>query len=131
MSNDPLTAWKDFVDEIGGTVLDETDTALARSTSRTRDDESLSELNRRANRYRTECGCAMGGAFLVAALVAWVAYVVVDGPHDTGHIVRQAFFGVPIVVACSIAGKALGIGVARLKYVVVRSRIRRLRKVEV
>jgi len=73
----------------------------------------------------------MGGAFLVAGLVAWIAHVVVDGRYDSGHILRQAFVGVLIVAACSIAGKALGIGLARLKYVVVRSRSRSLRKMEV
>ncbi len=107
------------------------DTAPLHLASQERGGDSLSELNRRAGRYRTECGCAMGGAFLVAALVGWVAHVIDDGNFDAGHVVRQVLVGALVVIACSIAGKGIGIGLARLRYVVVRRRIHRLYGMEV
>ena len=107
------------------------DTSPQHLASQSRGGDSFSELNRRAGRYRTECGCAMGGAFLVAALVGWIAHVIEEGHFDAGHLVRQMLVGALIVITCSIAGKGIGIGIARLRYVVICRRIHRLYRMEV
>ncbi len=72
----------------------------------------------------------MGGAFLVAALAAWVWHVIADGRFDPGQLVRQVLVGAVFVIACSFAGKVIGVGIGRLRYIVIRRRIRRLRETE-
>lgn len=68
----------------------------------------------------------MGGVFLVAALVAWAAHVIIEGHFAASHLLRQTLVGALIVVAVSMAGKGIGIGLARMRYLAIRRRIHRM-----
>lgn len=99
---------------------------LEYESSRRADDESRRLLVQRAHRYRTECGCAMGAAFMTVAMIAFAAHVVLERHFTLGHLSRQLLVGAVVVFVCSVLGKVIGIGIGKLRYVTLRRRIRRL-----
>jgi hypothetical protein len=74
--------------------------------------------------YRNECGCAMGGVFLIGSLLL----LVVDGLFFNGiiggHWLTTALRGTAFAFGASIAGKATGIGVARIRLALMYRELR-------
>ena len=70
-------------------------------------------------RLGNECGCAMGGAFLIAASLLFAAYAVLFG--ELG--VRLVVLGVVFVFVASMLGKLTGILIAVARLVVIRRRL--------
>jgi hypothetical protein len=85
-----------------------------------------SGVQARMARYNRECGCCMGGLFMVAALLAAVAYIVVTA----GFSIGAAGAGIAFVIASSLVGKALGLAAASVRLEMLRRslsrRVRRL-----
>jgi hypothetical protein len=67
-----------------------------------------------------ECGCAMGGAFLVATAVIVATYLFPFG-HFTATAVVVA---TAVTFASAMAGKAVGISVACVRLLLLRRRFR-------
>jgi hypothetical protein len=69
----------------------------------------------KAKAYRNECGCVMGGVFFIGAL----ALLVLDGLYfheiTDGGWVGATLRGAALVFGASLLGKAIGIGIARLR----------------
>ena len=68
-------------------------------------------MQTRRARYHRDCGCAMGGAFMVAALLASAVYIAVTARFAIGVIGA----GIGFVIVCSMLGKAFGLVVASVR----------------
>jgi hypothetical protein len=86
--------------------------------------EKLRPYVEKAKSYRNECGCAMGGIFLIGAL----ALLILDGLSfhgiSGGGWLARALCGSAFVFGASILGKAIGIGVARMRLALVYRKVR-------
>jgi hypothetical protein len=86
------------------------------------------DVQTRVARYNRDCGCAMGGAFMVAALLTSAVYIVVTARFAIGVIGA----GIGFVVVCSLLGKAFGLVMASVRLGLLRHslarRARRTRK---
>jgi len=101
-------------------VLDQVDVAIARMPW---DDGEKARVRGRARRYAHACGCALGGAFSVFALLACLASLVLAD--------RFSWILIPLgatgVFCAGLLGKAIGVGWARTRLRLLhRSLIRRI-----
>ena len=82
-------------------------------------DPRKAEFRRLIAALADECGCTMGGIFLVAATVVAIGWFAVNGGFAIGSAVIAAI----LVFAASLVGKALGLGMARVRLLRVRSEL--------
>ena len=75
----------------------------------------------RVQRYVNECGCAAGGIFLVVAVPAALAALIVTGSWR----LPVALWSLFAVGAAPVAGKLTGIAVAMLRLQLLRRRLQR------
>lgn len=89
-------------------ILDEVCAVIARLPA---DDQEKSQLRETARRYHRACGCALSGVFLIVAIVASAAWLIVADPF------RWSLTAVCLVgIFCSgLLGKAIGIGWAKAR----------------
>jgi len=84
-----------------------------------------SDVKARMARYNRECGCSLGGLFMVAALLAAPVYIVVTADFSIG----AAGAAIGFVLVSSLLGKALGLAVASVRLEMLqRSLSRRVRR---
>ena len=101
-------------------ILDEVDAAIARMPW---DDGEKSRIRGRARRYYHACGCGLGGAFLALAIPALVAGLLAA---DRFSLILL-LLGVVGVFCAGLFGKAIGIGWARARLMLLhRSLVRRI-----
>jgi hypothetical protein len=82
-------------------------------------DPQVSAVRREAARLRDECGCAMGGVFLWAALlVGTPVLLIARGPSPLTFLVAAI-----AVLAAAALGKVVGVGVAGLRLLVLVRRV--------
>ena len=78
----------------------------------------------RAEAYHHECGCSMGGAFLVGSLGLLMLYAVFfdgfAGSSVLNGVVRASAF----VLGATVAGKLTGIGIARIRLALLYRHLR-------
>jgi hypothetical protein len=70
-------------------------------------------------RLGNECGCALGGVFLVAATLLVAAYTVFFDAFGA----RLVVLGVVFVFAASLVGKLVGVLIAVTRLTVIRQRL--------
>ena len=75
----------------------------------------LRPLLDRAARYRRDCGCPVGAAFLVASLAVAVAFVARAPAGGIGALLTQVVVALLFVFVAGVVGKLLGIAVARIR----------------
>ena len=85
------------------------------------DDPELESLRSRADRYGTDCGCAMGAVFLVSALVLALLYTFFVGDLSLSTGVGAVAF---TVIAAPL-GKLVGLATASLRLSLLRRSISR------
>jgi hypothetical protein len=101
-------------------ILDEVDAAIARMSW---DDGEKSRVRARARRHYHACGCALSGAFLVLATLAFLASLVLSNRFSWSLVP----LGAVGVFGAGLVGKAIGIGWARARLVLLhRSLVRRI-----
>jgi hypothetical protein len=84
-----------------------------------------SDVHTRMARHNRDCGCAMGGMFLVAALIMAVVYIAVTARFAIGVIGA----GIAFVMVSSLLGKAIGLVVASVRLGLLRRSLsRRVRR---
>ena len=84
-----------------------------------------SDVQARMARYNRECGCSLGGLFMIAALLTAIVYIAVTA--DISIAVAGA--GIAFVVVSSLLGKALGLVVASVRLEMLRRSLsRRVRR---
>jgi hypothetical protein len=74
-------------------------------------DSYKASAQKRAAGFDHECGCAMGGIFLIAAAVLAAGYLLLNQHVTIGTLPAAAGF----VFASAIAGKLIGLLVARIR----------------
>jgi hypothetical protein len=85
------------------------------------------DVDVRVARYNRECGCALGGVFMVAAFVAVFAYIAVTGALTIGVFGASIAF----VLVSSLLGKVLGLAVASVRLELLRRSLsRRARRLQ-
>jgi VIT1/CCC1 family predicted Fe2+/Mn2+ transporter len=89
-------------------------------TDRPVDDALAEHFRSRAGVLANECGCAMGGAFLVASAVVAAVYLFLFGHFTITAIVVS----VAVTFASAMAGKAVGIGTACARLLLLRRQLR-------
>jgi nitrate reductase gamma subunit len=90
------------------------------------DDPERAALQSRAAAYSRDCGCAMGAAFVVGALLLSLSYfTLVAAPSF-----RTVIVGVVFVLAAALSGKAVGLLLAALKLALLRRSISRKLRAE-
>ncbi|MGB6415544.1 MAG: hypothetical protein WBF50_02965, partial [Pseudolabrys sp.] len=78
----------------------------------------------KAKAYRNACGCVMGGVFFVGALVLLILDGLFSHQITNGSWVAATLRGAAFVFVASLAGKAIGIGIARLRLVLTYRELR-------
>jgi hypothetical protein len=81
-------------------------------------DPRKAQLRKHIASLADECGCRMAGSFFVAAAALVIGYLV-----TTGMQAGAAVVGMGLVVAASLVGKAIGLGVARLRLRLLERRL--------
>ena len=88
------------------------------------------DVQGRVARYNRDCGCAVGGVFMVAALLAVIAYLAYLAV-DASFAIAVVGAGIAFVFLCSLLGKAVGLAVASLRLELLRRSLsRRSRRLE-
>jgi hypothetical protein len=101
-------------------VLEQVDGAIARMPW---DDGEKARVRGRARRYAHACGCALGGAFSVLAILACLAGFVLAG-HFHWTLIP---LGVAGVLCAGLLGKAIGVAWARARLLLLhRSLVHRI-----
>jgi hypothetical protein len=90
-----------------------------------KDQEQLGSYIERLETYRRDCGCTMGGLFLVAALAYLVMKSLRTGNFFANHSPIDALRGTVVLFAAAVVGKLTGIGIARLRFVLLYRYLRR------
>jgi hypothetical protein len=80
------------------------------------DDPRRGEFRARIAALANDCGCTMGGIFLVAATVLAIGYFVLGGRLGIGQIAIAIGFA----LLASFVGKGVGLGIARLRLLWLR-----------
>lgn len=66
-------------------------------------------------KYSTECGCRMGAAFLFAAAGISFYWLFFHIGWENIHLLQFTWQGCLFIFSSALLGKALGIGIARIK----------------
>jgi hypothetical protein len=80
----------------------------------------------KAHAYSAECGCALGGAFMVAATGALIPYGMLLHGFAGRGVVISVLEAVGFVFAATIIGKFVGVGIARVRLALLCRRLRAL-----
>jgi hypothetical protein len=88
-------------------------------------EEELRPFIERAARYRHDCGCHMGGLFLISSIAIATAYIALStrsGPIEFG---QQVLAGALFVVLATAVGKTVGIALARIRLALLHRELTR------
>ncbi len=70
--------------------------------------------------YKNECGCKLGGIFAVSAIIICVLYsVLFFNPISVFANIKMIAWSAMVTMAAGLVGKGIGIGVARIKLMVL------------
>ncbi len=86
--------------------------------------ESLRPYVDRAKAYSNECGCSMGGAFMVGSLGLLILYGLLFNGFGRGNLLTDALWGTAFVFGAGIVGKLTGIGIARIRLAMLYRHLR-------
>lgn len=92
--------------------------------------ESLRPYVDRATSYGNECGCSMGGAFLVVSLALVILYVFLFNKLDKANLIADVVLGTAFVFIAGIVGKLAGIFIARIRLAMLYRHLRIRYRVE-
>ena len=90
-------------------------------TTESADPRRARDLREKIIRYRRDCGCALAAIFFLASASLYTLYLFTRGHFGW----RTPFVGIGIALACAIAGKMTGIGIARIKLRLVQKHVAR------
>jgi hypothetical protein len=70
-------------------------------------------------KYRNECGCSMGAIFSTLSVVLALIYLVLFLNQVNANIIKTGIATVLCIFISGITGKLIGIGIARIKLVML------------
>lgn len=79
-------------------------------------------------KYREECGCALGSFFLLAASIIFFGYVFFVLDWSQQAIFDLSLFGFAFILFSAFAGKVIGIGLARIRLILLYKTLIRKRR---
>jgi hypothetical protein len=77
--------------------------------------DALRPYVRKVKALRNECGCAMSGAFLVGAIGLLIVHYLFLPDIVRLSLLGEVLAGTAFVIGAGMIGKAVGIGIARLR----------------
>jgi hypothetical protein len=77
--------------------------------------EELLPYVAKVKQYSSECGCSLGGKFLLASLALCVARFLLVTPVGFPNLLKQFLLAILFIFFSSIAGKLIGIGLAKIQ----------------
>lgn len=77
--------------------------------------ENLRPYVGRAKSYRNDCGCTMGGIFVVGTLALLILYGLVFRGFDVQHWLLDMISAAACLLGAALIGKMIGIGLARIR----------------
>jgi hypothetical protein len=84
------------------------------------DESSKNRIVSKIKFYKHECGCKLGGIFAVSAVIICILYSVIFlNPTAVFAIVKLITWSAMIIIAAGLFGKVIGIGVARIKLMIL------------
>jgi hypothetical protein len=86
--------------------------------------EILRGYAEKAKSYRNDCGCAVGGFFVAAAMATIIVYGFVFSKFELNHWFMDAIQAIVCLVGAAFVGKLAGIGYARFRLVLLGRRLR-------
>lgn len=75
-------------------------------------------------KYSSECGCSLGGKFLIASAALWALRWIFFTPHSSANVLKQILLGILFVFCSSILGKLAGITVAKIRLALLYQHLR-------
>ena len=78
------------------------------------EEKTKAHYRRRASKYFNECGCSLGGFFLMLALAGSLFYWIFFDPAFLPSVK-----GIVLIVAATLLGKFTGIGIGRIKLLIL------------
>ncbi|HWZ02681.1 MAG TPA: hypothetical protein VNX40_03660 [Mucilaginibacter sp.] len=70
-------------------------------------------------KYSTECGCSTGAAFLFAAAGFLIYWLFIHVGWKNIHLVKSLWQGCLFIFLSALLGKALGIGIAKIRLLIL------------
>ena|ERR1700741_3508551 len=92
--------------------------------------DALRPYVEKAKAYRNECGCIMGGAFFIGALAFLICDFLFFHQMVGGSWVVATLRGAAFVLSASMLGKAIGIGIARIRLALIYRELRLRYRIE-
>ena len=86
--------------------------------------DALRPYVQQAKRLRNECGCAMSGAFLVGAIGLLIVHYLFFRDIIRVSLPGEVLAAVAFVFGAGLIGKAVGIGIARARLVLLYRHLR-------
>ena len=72
------------------------------------------------NNYNNECGCSMGGVFSIVTLIGYVVFSFFFLElYSINAILKHVLSGFIITIIAGIVGKLIGIGIAKIKIIML------------
>lgn len=71
------------------------------------------------NEYSNECGCSMGAVFLFGAIVIFICLFFINTGWRNGHLFKYIWQRLLFIFLSATVGKIFGIGIARIKLVML------------
>ena len=73
----------------------------------------------KVKKYSSECGCSLGGKFLLISIALCLVRFFLVPPLGFASLLKQASIGIPFVFISSIAGKLIGISLAKINLALI------------
>ena len=69
----------------------------------------------RVKKYGMECGCSLGAKFLIASTGMFIVYFSLSNHFGIANLFKEILLGMFFIFTSSVAGKLIGIGMARIR----------------
>jgi hypothetical protein len=73
----------------------------------------------KVKKYSSECGCSMGAKFLMVSIGIFLIYFFRSNDFGVANLLKEFLLGILFIFTSSIIGKLIGIGIARLRLVLL------------
>jgi hypothetical protein len=86
--------------------------------------ENLRPYIERAKAYRNDCGCTLGGIFVVGTFAALILYGFVFRGFELRHWLIDTVSAAACLLGAALVGKMTGIGLARIRLILLGHELR-------
>lgn len=76
--------------------------------------QEAAQVKRRLDALRTDCGCAVGAIVMLGATSSWIVHALL-APTPGRSWQRTVALGFAVMIASTLVGKLMGLGLARVR----------------